>query len=171
MDNILQEFYFCDSLKQNIKLSFCGTSWDVILFPWFPIDQRITKENVSSRYAFSCFFTGSKTTVSEGEHFWVSCSFEHWWVCHCPSLLRAQEKDGILSSFEVVTTLRANVQCLRAGVGKSWERIDKEYEISGLVQVASCIRLPMNWRYKWESNFSSSDYRNFLGVEWGSIGV
>ena len=33
MDNILQEFYFCDFLEQSIKLSSCGTSWDVILFP------------------------------------------------------------------------------------------------------------------------------------------
>ena len=26
MDNILQEFYFCDFLKQSIELSFCGAS-------------------------------------------------------------------------------------------------------------------------------------------------
>jgi len=86
--NILQEFYFCDSLKQSIKLGFCGSSWDEILFPWFPIDQRITKENAGSKSAFSCFFTGSKITISEGEQFWVSCSFEHWWLCNWPSLLR-----------------------------------------------------------------------------------
>jgi len=29
----------------------------------------------------------------------------------------------------------------------------------------------MSWRYKWESNFSCSDSRNFLGVEWVSIRV
>ena len=44
VDIMLQEFYFCDSLKQSIKLSFCGTSWNVILFPWFPIDQRLQKK-------------------------------------------------------------------------------------------------------------------------------
>ena len=26
IENISQECYFCDSLKQSIKLSFCGTS-------------------------------------------------------------------------------------------------------------------------------------------------
>jgi len=44
VDNVLLDFYFCDSLKQSIKISFCATSWDVILFPWFPKDQRITKK-------------------------------------------------------------------------------------------------------------------------------
>jgi len=152
------------TLEVYIKLSLCGTSWDVILFPRFRIDQRITKESAGSRSAFSCFFTGSKITVSEGEHFWVSYSFEHWWVCHWPFLLRAQDKNGILSSFEVL-------DYSSSWIWKNWERIDTEYEISGLVQVASCIKLAMSWRYKWGSNFSSSDSRNFLGVEWGSIGV
>jgi len=67
VDNLLQEFYFCESFQQSTKLSLCGTSWTVILFPWLPIDQRITKENAGSTSAFSCFFTESKITVSEGK--------------------------------------------------------------------------------------------------------
>jgi hypothetical protein len=44
MDDIFQEFYFCDSLKQSIN------SASVVLLetwfpPWFPIDKRITKES------------------------------------------------------------------------------------------------------------------------------
>jgi len=137
-DNILQEICFCASFKKSIKLSFCGTSWDVILFPWFPIDQRITKENAGFRSTFSCFFTGSKITVSEVDQFWVSWSFEHWWVFHWPSLLRAYRKrtesGTVLRS---LTILRANVRCPRAGLEKNWERIDIDYEMSALVQVAS----------------------------------
>jgi len=44
VDNFLQEFYFGDSLKQSIELSFYGTSWDVTLCSWFRIDQRIRKK-------------------------------------------------------------------------------------------------------------------------------
>jgi hypothetical protein len=44
------------------------------LFPWFPIDQR------------------SKIAVSEGGKFWVSLSFEHWWVCHCPSFSELRKR-------------------------------------------------------------------------------
>ena len=32
VDNVLHEYNFCDSFKQSIKLSFYGTSWDVMLF-------------------------------------------------------------------------------------------------------------------------------------------
>ena len=67
VDNILQEFYFCDSYKQSIKLSFCGASWDVIL----SIDQRFTREHAGSRSTLSCFFTESKIIVSEGEQFFT----------------------------------------------------------------------------------------------------
>jgi len=59
----------------------------------------------------------------------------------------------------------------RAGFEKNWERIDKAYEVSGLVEVASSLKLPMSWRYKWRSNFSYSDSRNSLGVKWSSIGL
>jgi len=44
VDDMYCEFYICDSLKQSTELSFCDTSWYVILFAWFPIHQQITKE-------------------------------------------------------------------------------------------------------------------------------
>ena len=52
---------------------------------------------------------------------------EHWWVCHRPSLLRAQEKDEILSSFEVIDY--SSSQCpvssswVRKKLGKIWHGI------------------------------------------------
>jgi len=152
MDHIFWKFHFCNSLKQSIDLSFCGTSLNVIMFPWFPIDQRITKESAGSRSAFSCLFTESKITVSEGEQFWVSCSFEHWWICHRFSLLRAQKKDGILSSLEVVDYSSSQCPVSSSWIWKKLGKADTEYAISGLVQVASCVKLPMSWRYKWGSN-------------------
>ena len=92
--NILQEFYFCDTFKQSItSFSFCVTSWDVILFPWFPIDQRITKENAGSRSAFSCFFHRMQNHC---QWRWALLSFVQlwaWWVCHwslCPELRKLE---------------------------------------------------------------------------------
>jgi len=146
VDNILPEFYSCDSLKQSIKLSFCGTSWDVILFPWFPIDQPITKENTGSRSAFLFLHRN-------GNHCqWrpAVLSFLQLWALASLSLaLLAQSlgKERSLGYFEIVDYCSS--QC---PVSSSW--IWKE-----LTQNMKYL----SWRNRWGSNFSSSDSRNFLG--------
>jgi len=159
----LQEFNFCDSLKQSIKLSFCGTSWDVILFPWFPIDPRITKE-IAGQICFSCFFLGRKITVREGEQFWVSCSFKHWWVY---SLALLPQSFGISSSFEVVDYSSSqhlvSSSWIWNALGKNWYGIWNIWSCPGseLHQTSNELAVPFSSSYSW----------NFLGVGWGSIRV
>ena len=102
VDNILLVFYFCDSLKQSIKFSFCGTSWDVTWFPWFPIDQQISKENAGSRSSISSFLHEAKSLsvkISTSE-FHAPLSIGELFTG--PPCSELREKNGISRSFEVI---------------------------------------------------------------------
>ena len=140
----------------------------MILFSWFAIDQRFTKENGGSRYFFLVSLQEAKSLsvrVSSSEFPAAFRIGELFMGTPC-SLLR---KNGVFSSIEVVDYFSSKSPVSSSW---SWKELGNHAHGMGNIRFAPDSKLHqifIEFGYKWRSNFSSLDSKNFVVVQWGSI--